>query len=95
MTTFCFGGQAEESTVKKYSFSGMKEIVAQHRSRSAYAWEGEFEVDGIKGDLFDIPTRHGSVVVMRMVDGRIIHHLPAANDVHTVIFEEQKDIENC
>ena len=95
MTTFCFGGQAEETTVKKYFFSGMKEIVAQHRSRSAYAWEGEFEVDGIKGDLFDIPTRNGSVIVMRLMDGRIIHHLPAANDIHTVIFEERKAIENC
>ena len=29
MTTFCFGGQADETTVRKYSFSGMTDIVVK------------------------------------------------------------------
>ena len=47
MSSLCSAGQTEAATVKRYSFPGMKEVEAKHRSLSAYAWEGEFEVDGV------------------------------------------------
>ena len=32
---------------------------------------------------------------MRMMDGRVIHHLPGANDAHSVIVTQQTDIQGC
>ena len=84
-----------QGEVKQYAVSGLGDVIAEQRSRSAYAWEGQFEVDGVKGDLFDIPTRNGAVVILRLDDGRIIHRLPGLNGGESVLVSHPGDVAPC
>ncbi|MDG2030436.1 MAG: zinc-dependent metalloprotease family protein, partial [Phycisphaerales bacterium] len=91
---WCVAGTTEDE-VKHYSFAEFGDLTAEKRSSTPYAWEGRFEVGGAKGDLFDVSTRSGSVVIMRLDDGRIIHRLPAAGGGETVLVHHPSDVEPC